>query len=142
MEESRTKSVLAAYLDQKGLCPYCQGEITSSNVTVEHIIPRAWGGLNFGRNVVLACEECNNLKSEIETLICQAFDKRMPLTSKAALFLLRASVRFRIHKKETGSFKVRYFRMAHLLLETVDDVESHRAEDIPQIPIKHRAKFL
>lgn len=139
-EFSRTKSVVGAYVSQKGLCLYCRGEITSSNATVEHIIPRSWGGPKFGRNLALACSKCNTLKSEIESLIAQSFDERLPLTSKAALFLLQASVRSRARGENL--WKARYFRMAHHLLETVDAAEARLAESIPQIPNQLRAKFL
>ena len=141
MEAPRTRIVLAAYLSQKGLCPYCRGEVTPSNATWEHIIPRAWGGPNVGKNIILACEGCNSLKSEIESFVSNAFDKNLPLTSKAALFILHCSVRCRTHKKKAPPWKVRYFRMAHHMMEMVDYVEANLAENIPHIPGKLRSKF-
>lgn len=34
--------------------------------TIDHVVPACLGGTNSRENLVLACEECNNLKSKIE----------------------------------------------------------------------------
>jgi len=142
MEAPRTRIVLAAFIKQKGLCPYCRHDVTPENATWEHIIPRAWGGPNVGKNIVLACEQCNALKSEIESFISNAFDKHTVLTSRAALFILHASIRFRTHKKKTDSWKIRYFRMAHSMLEMVDYIEANPNGNMPHITGKLRHKFV
>jgi 5-methylcytosine-specific restriction endonuclease McrA len=40
-------------------CQYCGN---TKNLTIDHVIPRAKGGLNIWENVVIACEPCNNRK--------------------------------------------------------------------------------
>ena len=40
-------------------CQYCT---STKNLTIDHVIPRAKGGLNTWENVVIACEPCNNRK--------------------------------------------------------------------------------
>ena len=40
-------------------CQYCGN---TKNLTIDHVIPRAKGGLNTWENVVIACEPCNNRK--------------------------------------------------------------------------------
>jgi hypothetical protein len=44
------------------ICKYC-GEI---GTTVDHIIPRAQGGLSTPKNLTCACQNCNVLKGSLE----------------------------------------------------------------------------
>ena len=41
-------------------CAYCGSE---KNLTMDHIVPRAKGGVDFTRNVVCCCHKCNQDKS-------------------------------------------------------------------------------
>jgi hypothetical protein len=41
-------------------CAYCSSE---ENLTIDHIIPQSKGGIDFTRNVVCCCHECNQDKS-------------------------------------------------------------------------------
>jgi len=58
---------------QRGCCLYCRAPLDSDNVTVEHIIPRCWGGDTEGYNVILACDACNKRKSHLEHLVSRDF---------------------------------------------------------------------
>ena len=55
-------------------CLYCATELNDKSMTVEHLIPRSWGGTCVKSNVALACVTCNNdrgakdLYSYIESL--------------------------------------------------------------------------
>ncbi|ELS32926.1 MULTISPECIES: HNH endonuclease [Pseudanabaena] len=40
-------------------CQYCG---SNKKLTIDHVIPRAKGGLNTWENVVIACESCNHRK--------------------------------------------------------------------------------
>lgn len=41
-------------------CYYCDIPLTYQQATVEHLIPRAWGGTNDRSNTVIACGPCNH----------------------------------------------------------------------------------
>lgn len=41
-------------------CLYCSTELNDKSMTVEHLIPRSWGGATTKSNVALACVICNN----------------------------------------------------------------------------------
>lgn len=137
----RPRRVIFAFKSQDGLCLYCMNPVDESNATWEHVVPRSWGGHEAGRNEVLACEPCNSLKSEIESMVTHNFSKHTPLPTRAALFILHAAVRFRTHKKKTTAWKMRYARMAHHMLEMADCHVDHHADVIPEIDKKLRVKF-
>ena len=40
-------------------CAYCGSD---ENLTIDHIVPRAKGGTDFTKNVLCACQECNQDK--------------------------------------------------------------------------------
>lgn len=45
-------------------CQYCNKKLTSSHVTIDHVIPKAHGGLSTFHNCVVACHTCNNGKAD------------------------------------------------------------------------------
>ena len=46
-------------------CPYCQGELTARNFSVDHIIPTSRGG-NYGwQNLKVCCRSCNRIKGSL-----------------------------------------------------------------------------
>lgn len=49
-------------------CFLCKQALTFETVTIEHWIPRAKGGTNEDHNLRLACQPCNNSKSDIMPL--------------------------------------------------------------------------
>ena len=40
-------------------CAYCESK---ENLTIDHIIPQSKGGLDFTKNVVCCCRDCNHSK--------------------------------------------------------------------------------
>lgn len=40
-------------------CVFCKKEFLTSNLTIEHIIPKKYGGTNELNNLVLSCRICN-----------------------------------------------------------------------------------
>lgn len=40
-------------------CQYCESKLDWSNVTIDHVVPRARGGTTTWRNCVAACKKCN-----------------------------------------------------------------------------------
>jgi HNH endonuclease len=57
-------------------CQYCGEKLMPSQITIDHVIPRAQGGGNSFANCVVSCKECNNRK-----------DRRTP--EQAGMKLLR-----------------------------------------------------
>lgn len=56
----------AAVLTRDGYqCVYCSLRGTGTRAeTVDHILPRSWGGTNAHANLVAACEPCNTAKGD------------------------------------------------------------------------------
>lgn len=49
------------YLDQNGLCAYCECEL-SGEYEIDHVIPLSRGGHNDVTNIAVACPPCNRSK--------------------------------------------------------------------------------
>jgi hypothetical protein len=47
-------------------CLYCSEELTEVSMTVEHLIPRSWGGESNKSNLAAACEPCNCARGDQE----------------------------------------------------------------------------
>jgi 5-methylcytosine-specific restriction endonuclease McrA len=45
-------------------CQFCNKKLPASQVTVDHVIPRAQGGITSFINCVVACHACNNKKAD------------------------------------------------------------------------------
>lgn len=46
-------------------CCYCGAKIkTEGDASLDHLVPRARGGINSPSNLVLSCETCNRLKGD------------------------------------------------------------------------------
>lgn len=45
-------------------CQYCGKKLFASQVTIDHVIPRKFGGRTSYTNCVVACYSCNNRKSD------------------------------------------------------------------------------
>jgi 5-methylcytosine-specific restriction endonuclease McrA len=45
------------------VCQYCGEKFLSSELELEHVIPRAQGGLSTWENLVAACRDCNSRKA-------------------------------------------------------------------------------
>lgn len=45
-------------------CQYCGKKLPASQITLDHILPRAQGGITSFTNCVVACQICNNRKGD------------------------------------------------------------------------------
>lgn len=45
-----------------GICQYCNTKLINSEITMDHVLPRAQGGGTSFSNCVVACKACNNKK--------------------------------------------------------------------------------
>jgi len=48
----------------RSTCQYCGKKLTASQVTVDHVLPRAQGGITSFINCVVCCQLCNNKKAD------------------------------------------------------------------------------
>jgi 5-methylcytosine-specific restriction endonuclease McrA len=55
----------SALRKQDGRCKYCLCKLTYKNVTRDHVVSRATGGLDHRNNIVAACLRCNRLKGSM-----------------------------------------------------------------------------
>ena len=46
----------------KGVCYYCNRQVGTVNLTMDHVVPLSRGGKSKKGNIVPACKECNNKK--------------------------------------------------------------------------------
>lgn len=45
-------------------CQYCGKKLTASQITIDHVLPRAQKGITSFANCVVCCQVCNNLKAD------------------------------------------------------------------------------
>lgn len=45
-------------------CQYCGLKLTASQITIDHVVPRAQGGITSFTNCVVCCGTCNNFKAD------------------------------------------------------------------------------
>jgi hypothetical protein len=48
----------------KNMCQYCSSKLTASQITIDHVVPRAQGGVTSFTNCVACCHTCNNRKAD------------------------------------------------------------------------------
>jgi 5-methylcytosine-specific restriction endonuclease McrA len=70
------------------VCQYCGEKFLNSELELEHVVPRARGGLSTWENLVAACRDCNARKAD-----------RTP--AEAGMKLLRQPRRVTIHTSRT-----------------------------------------
>lgn len=49
-----------------GRCWYCSADLREHGMTIDHVIPRAKGGLSTLDNLVPACAACNTAKGSLD----------------------------------------------------------------------------
>lgn len=47
----------------RNTCQYCVRKLTASQITIDHVLPRAQGGITSFVNCVVSCQDCNNKKA-------------------------------------------------------------------------------
>lgn len=48
----------------RSICQYCSKKLSASQITVDHVLPRAQGGVTSFTNCVVSCQICNNKKAD------------------------------------------------------------------------------
>jgi 5-methylcytosine-specific restriction endonuclease McrA len=69
-------------------CQYCGA---SSNLTVDHVIPRSKGGSSSWENIVASCAPCNRRKGDRLPRQANMHPRRTPSTPRAEIFIQVAS---------------------------------------------------
>jgi 5-methylcytosine-specific restriction endonuclease McrA len=54
----------ALFYRDEGTCAYCAKELTISDLTYDHVIPRKHGGKSSWTNIVSSCSKCNSEKGD------------------------------------------------------------------------------
>ena len=73
------------YQRDRFICQYCAQKFSASDLTLDHIFPKAKGGDNDSTNLVTACKPCNNRKA------CRTPEEaRMPLINPLAVYRVGA----------------------------------------------------
>src|ERR1700733_5835797 len=72
--QSRALSRKTILLRDRNTCQYCATVLSSSELTLDHVVPRSRGGSSTWENLVACCHECNRHKgnrllSEIDDMI-------------------------------------------------------------------------
>lgn len=83
---------------QSGLCYYCDIDLKDTKTNVEHIIPRSRGGTNHKNNLVLACWECNQGKSNRELTLYEKSELRERHESKYLAYLDEIRIGFELRE--------------------------------------------
>src|SRR3979411_3033960 len=60
--QSRALSRKNILLRDRNTCQYCATVLPSSELTLDHVIPRSRGGSSTGENLVACCHSCNRRK--------------------------------------------------------------------------------
>ena len=60
-----TMYALTYFIKDKKKCPYCGNAIRKKNLTIDHMFPRAYGGVTISNNLIPCCEYCNSTKSNL-----------------------------------------------------------------------------
>ena len=69
------KSSYFQNLFNQGICHYCKGKFSKTELTLDHIVPLARGGRSTRGNMVVCCRKCNMEKKYLtpaEMLLRQA----------------------------------------------------------------------
>ena len=69
---------------QAGLCHFCGQKFQAKELTMDHLVPLARGGLSTKNNLVPACKECNakkKLSTPVDELLKQISSEKNPESS-------------------------------------------------------------
>lgn len=113
---------LRIYMRDKYRCQYCGEKKGSSELTLDHILPRSRGGDNSPINVVTACVKCNNRKSDRTPE-----EARMPLlTSQSALRVKLERVVLCHYAEDRAEWRKYLFMDMHDDRDVMDKVHNER----------------
>ena len=62
-DDSITKENIHDLIQRYKRCPYCLKELTKGILSIDHMEPLAYGGLNIFSNIIPCCYDCNQDKN-------------------------------------------------------------------------------
>lgn len=77
-------------------CKFCYTPLTFKNLTGDHFYPKSKGGSNEAHNIVAACKDCNNLKSDMLPQKFKMLIRNPPIGVSRSTEYLMARYRLRI----------------------------------------------
>ena len=83
-----------------GKCVYCDIDLSTHNMTADHVIPKSKGGKKSWDNLVCSCKKCNGKKGDKTPV-----QANMPLKKKPYAPTLNASLSIKI-RKEISLYKI------------------------------------
>ena len=99
---------LRIYMRDKFRCQYCGEKKNSSELTLDHILPRSRGGDNSPVNIVTACVACNNRKGSRTP-----DEARMPLLTTQTALRMKLERVVLCHYAEARPEWKKYIFLAH-----------------------------
>lgn len=58
-------------------CYWCDYIFTKKEITLDHLLPRYYGGSELDHNLVTSCEKCNKKRGEITVLFIWVFEAKI-----------------------------------------------------------------
>jgi 5-methylcytosine-specific restriction endonuclease McrA len=83
------------YLRDRGRCQYCGRQVTLTNSTYDHVVPKAKGGKTTWKNIVIACVPCNQHKRDRTPAEAGMRLRSKPIRPKHLLGMTPDVIRFR-----------------------------------------------
>lgn len=64
------------FLRDRFKCQYCGNKFATQDLTFDHVVPRARGGVTAWDNIVAACEPCNSRKDHGSLMVPQKWPEK------------------------------------------------------------------
>jgi hypothetical protein len=115
------------WLQQSGLCALCLAplELDSKKTHLDHIVPKAQGGIDTIHNLELVCCTCNYAKRDTSlvdfVLLCTRVENTFHNTDILPKESVNCIVRRRWRREQLGNHRLAHFHKAALGRETVKD---------------------
>jgi 5-methylcytosine-specific restriction endonuclease McrA len=74
---SRFGKLRRRLLSEDPRCVYCGEIVTIRNSSIDHVVPRASGGVSTQNNLVLTCKRCNQRKADLSPQEIVAWARRV-----------------------------------------------------------------
>jgi 5-methylcytosine-specific restriction endonuclease McrA len=89
--QTRALSRKNILLRDRNTCQYCGVVLSSSDLTLDHVIPRSRGGLSTWENLVACCHPCNRRKGNrlLTEMDMKLFKEPRPFTLHTSRHIMR-----------------------------------------------------
>lgn len=73
-------------LDGYRYCLYCNNELNNKTRTLDHMYPRAWGGISIPNNLIPCCKACNQKKKDMTESQFEVWNSKITPNQKDAFY--------------------------------------------------------